>query len=105
MTKDSRDALPHPMQPVGLDNKNRPRFKENKIVRHMLDLLTDRGLFDLNQVARMVGNGSFSEEDQIQLAQLIGYSVGGFGELPYVPDDVFEKAEEAAQKALGGKKS
>ena len=32
----------------------------------------------------------FSQEDQEQFAQLIGYSVSGFGDLSYVSDDTFD---------------
>lgn len=49
------------------------RFKENSIVRFLLD----GGPFDLNMLARM----PFSVEDREQFAQLIGYSLEGFGEL------------------------
>jgi hypothetical protein len=31
----------------------------------------------------------FSNEDRVQFAQLIGYSLNGFGELPYVSDKVW----------------
>jgi hypothetical protein len=82
----------HPMQPVVLDPHGTPRFKQNAIVRFLLD----NGPFDLNKLARM----EFSQEDQVQFAQLIGYSVGGFGELPYVTDEAYDAADEAAEDLL-----
>ncbi|MNR31726.1 hypothetical protein D3C85_1492550 [compost metagenome] len=62
------------------------RFKENAIVRHLLD----NGGIDLNQLARL----DFSREDREQFAQLIGYSLSGFGELGYVRDTTYAAAQQ-----------
>lgn len=67
--------MKHPMQPTYEDH-GVARFKSNMIVRHLLD----RGGFDMNDIAKL----SFSKEDRVQFAQLIGYSLGGFDELGYV---------------------
>ncbi len=75
--------MKHPIQPLE-DDRGVPRFKENKIIRWMLDT----GKLDLNEVA-MTG---FPTEDQEQLAQLIGYSLSGFSELSYVTDDTYDAA-------------
>lgn len=77
----------HPMQPLVRDASGVVRFKENAIVRTLLDWATPRGM-SLNELAVM----DFSQEDREQFAQLIGYSVGGYGELSYVSDDSCEKA-------------
>ena len=66
----------HPIQPLEKDDSGVMRFKKNKIV----DFLLDGGGFDLNMIATM----GFSSEDREQFAQLIGYSLSGFGELGYV---------------------
>lgn len=66
----------HPQQPLVRDKFGVVRFKTNAIVRFLLD----RGGFDLNDLARM----DFTPEDRAQFAQLIGYSVNGWGELNYV---------------------
>ncbi len=71
--------MKHPMQPIEKDENGVIRFKENKIVRYLLDA----GPFDMNQLAML----PFSQEDREQFAQLIGYSVGGFGELSYVSQE------------------
>jgi hypothetical protein len=68
-----------------LDEHGTLRFKENKIVRHLLDA----GPFDMNDLARL----DFPREDREQFAQLIGYSLDGFCELPYVSDEVFDAAD------------
>jgi hypothetical protein len=75
----------HPVQPIVKDEHGVVRFKANAIVRFLLDA----GSFDLNQLAAM----DFSDEDREQFAQLIGYSLSGFGELSYVSDETYERAE------------
>lgn len=79
----------HPVQPLEKDECGTLRFKENKIVRFLLDA----GPFDMNQIAVI----PFDNEDREQFAQLIGYSLSGFGELSYVSDEAYERAE-AQQK-------
>ncbi len=39
----------------------------------------------------------FSDEDREQFAQLIGYSLNGFGELSYVSEETYEAAERSAE--------
>jgi hypothetical protein len=73
-----------PIQPIYTDEQGISRFRENKIVRHLLD----NGGIDLNEIARL----QFPNEDREQFAQLIGYSISGFGELSYVSDETFEAA-------------
>ena len=68
-----------PMQPL-----IKGRFKENKIVSYCLD-----NTADLNVIATM----NFSVEDREQFAQLIGYSLGGYGDLSYVTDESYYRAE------------
>lgn len=87
--EDKRAVLPHPMQPVEDDGDDVIRFKQNAIVRHLLD----NGGIDLNALARL----PFSREDHVQFAQLIGYSVRGFGELSYVHDEDYDRAASAAE--------
>lgn len=76
----------HPIQPLQLDDKGVLRFKENAIVRHLLD----NGGIDLNKLARL----EFSREDREQFAQLIGYSLSGFGELGYATDATYAVAQK-----------
>jgi hypothetical protein len=77
----------HPMQPLIKDPEGVIRFRKNMIVRFLLD----NGPWDLNKLAQM----PFSNEDRQQFAQLIGYSLSGYGELPYVDDEAYERAEVA----------
>ena len=72
----------HPIQPIEKDEHGTLRFKKNAIVDF---LAKDR----LNELAAM----DFSREDWEQLAQLIGYSLSGFGDLSYVSDETYDTAE------------
>ena len=63
------------------------RFKENKIVRDLLDFVTKNG-FGLNQIAMK----DYSIDDREQLHQLIGYSLSGFGELSSTTDETYYTA-------------
>lgn len=82
---------PEPMQPVVLDKEGVARFQENAIVRYLLDFATSRGA-SLNELAML----PFSDEDRRQLAQLIGYSVGGYSELGYVDNASCRRAMRKA---------
>jgi hypothetical protein len=76
--------MKHPIQPIEKDDKGILRFKENKMVVYLLY----HGGIDLNKLAVL----NFSNEDRQQFAQLIGYSLDGYGELSYVSDDAYEAA-------------
>lgn len=77
--------MKNPIQPLELDKHKTLRFKSNAIVRHLLD----SGTIDMNALAMM----KFSKDDRQQFAQLIGYSLSGYGELSYVDDDAYGAAE------------
>ena len=84
--------MKHPMQPLEVDEFNVLRFKQNAIVRH----LQERGGIDLNAIAAM----DFSQDDRVQFAQLIGYSLSGFHELNYVPDAVALEASRRGREIM-----
>ena len=65
-----------PMQPVAVAADGVIRFKQNQIIRDMLDLCEKHGL-DLNEIAMR----DYEKDDRSQLMQLIGYSVSGYGNL------------------------
>ncbi|HBO4832914.1 TPA: hypothetical protein L4V12_004639 [Pseudomonas aeruginosa] len=71
-----------PMQPLVKDAHGVARFKANKIVNHLLDYASERGC-GMTELAKL----QFPEEDYMQFAQLIGYSVSGYSDLSYVSDD------------------
>lgn len=64
------------------------RFKKNAIVEFLLR----EGGFDMNSLGSM----GFSKADQEQFAQLIGYSVSGFGELSYCSKAAVRAADAVA---------
>jgi hypothetical protein len=79
----------HPLQPLITDNQGVVRFKENAIVRYLLDYNGNPGTkIDLNTLATL----PFTQEDREQFAQLIGYSLNGFSELSYVSRETYEIA-------------
>lgn len=84
--------MKHPMQPVYRDHHGVIRFKPNKIIKHLQRL----GIIDLNSLARY----NFPEEDWNQLAQLIGYSVSGFGDLDYADPAIVADADRLAEMLL-----
>lgn len=84
----------NPDQPLIFDDEGTLRFKVNEIVRYLLDYCTEHNGPNLNDLALI----PFSEDDRIQLAQLIGYSFGGFGELPYVTDERYYRAQKTTKK-------
>lgn len=88
MNEESR--VRHPIQPLQRDKDGALRFKENKIVRFLLD----NGPHDMNGLARM----DFSQEDREQFAQLIGYSFSGFATLSYVSEDTYNTAAIMASR-------
>jgi len=90
--------MKNPLQPLYTDERGTTRFKANAIVRYLLD----HGGIDMNRLAVL----EFSDDDRVQIAQLIGYSISGFGDLSYVSDDVYGVAarmrdhpEESQDKA------
>lgn len=78
-----------PLQPLYTDEHGTLRFKENAIVRYLLD----NGGIDMNDLAML----PFDNEEREQFATLIGYSLGGFAELSYVSDEAYATAEKMSE--------
>ncbi len=83
----------HPVQPV-VDVNGVHRFKENKIVRALLNT----GTLGMNELAVL----EFSREDREQFAQLIGYSISGASELGYMSSEVMLVAEADSNFIING---
>ena len=79
----------HPIQPIEKDDRGVFRFKRNKIVEFLSE-------GKLNDLAVM----NFPQEDWEQLAQLIGYSLSGFGDLSYVKRSTYNAAEAMATQSI-----
>ena len=83
--------MKNPIQPLAKDDHGVLRFKANAIVEHLLDTHPS---CDLNRLAYM----DFTDDDRQQFAQLIGYSLSGYGELQsYVDDHAYATAAEMAE--------
>ena len=80
-----------PLQPI-IDG----RFVPNRIV----ELLLETSTLNLNNIAFM----DFTNQERMQLAQLIGYSLSGFGDLNYVDDETYETAEVLNDKLVQSEK-
>lgn len=80
----------HPMQPLVRDHLGTVRFQKN----HIVEFLLEHGGFDMNRLALM----TFDKQDRMQFAQLIGYSVFGFGDLSYADPDVVARADAKAER-------
>ena len=68
------------------------RFKENKIVSYLLS----RTLEDMNTLALL----DFSDEDRMVFAQLIGYSVSGYGDLSYASNKSVRQADGESYRIM-----
>ena len=77
----------YPQQPTIQDDRGVLRFKQNAIVRFLLDA----GPYDMNALAMM----TFPDADRAQFAQLIGYSVDGYSDLSYVEAQAASIAADA----------
>lgn len=84
--------MTQPMQPLYTDRRGVVRFKENAVVSYLLD----KGGLTLNDLALV----DFPQEDLEQFAQLIGYSLRGFGELHYVSNRTYARAARKRVAAL-----
>lgn len=93
--------MTQPLQPLIIDEHGVLRFQRNAIVAYVIDWCSSKNgavgykpvdprapAPDLNELARM----DFPQEDRVQLAQLIGYSQEGFGELSYVTNKDYARA-------------
>jgi hypothetical protein len=97
---------PQPMQPVVQDAHGVLRFRKNAIVCTLLDRDTERGRVYPDFPARSdgglnwTGTQGFSQADEEQLAQLIGYSISGYHELSYVSNESAARASTLAHKVM-----
>ncbi len=85
----------HPMQPIVLED-GVPRFKSNSIIRWLFET----GRLDLNEVSRMMRDGAFPVEDYVQITQLLGYSISGWGDLSTSPPELVEEADRQAAELI-----
>lgn len=87
--------MKNPIQPLVEDEHGVLRFKKNAIVRDLLDFATQMG-FGLNEMAMR----EYSVDDHQQFAQLIGYSLSGYGSLSYVDNQSYCAAEAMEEHGI-----
>lgn len=87
-----------PMQPI-VEIDGRKRFRENALVRILLDEASERG-YSLNNLAREEA----TTEEWEQFYQLIGYSLDGYSELRRVSDESYGAACVLAENPEGDAK-
>ena len=85
---------PSPIQPIDRDARGVLRFRENRIVSRVLDVAKAQG-YGLNEIAC----GDFTAEERQQFAQLIGYSLDGYGDLSYVGAEAYGVAALTAESS------
>lgn len=79
--------MKYPMQPITGDAHGVIRFECNPIVDW---LCTEKS--NMNEIAIYASEHGISEKYQQQIAQLVGYSVSGYGSLSYVDDESYDRA-------------
>lgn len=89
-----------PIQPLQQDERGTIRFRQNKLVNALLEHGQRTG-FGLNELSQIEADPL----DRMQLAQLIGYSLSGYGSLSYVTDDEFNAARAMHDEGLSEDKA
>lgn len=95
------------MQPVVIDHRGVHRFQKNGVLdylmHHAAELLADRsmpgvvpGSIDLNKL--YLATQHVPRDDWMQFAQLMGYSVSGFGDLDYADRETVERADRESAR-------
>ena len=93
MSEPNGDPRPlNPLQPIVTDPHGTVRFQENEIVRMLLDKASAGQKVDLNDIALW----DVPQDDRVQFAQLIGYSVSSFQGLSYVDEESALAADHVA---------
>lgn len=93
--------MKNPIQPLAKDEQGVLRSKANALVNALLEHGQATGL-GLNELACKYPGAEHADDWQ-QLAQLIGYSLSGYGELGYVSDDAYGAAAAMADEGLSEK--
>lgn len=87
--------MKHPRQAIEWDGHGVVRFRSNPLVRWLLDQVP----MALNKTAVLASHEGeeVTDEDHAQLAQLMGYSVSGWGGLSYVSEEEAEACDAIAE--------
>lgn len=77
---------------VFTDEHGTLRFRCNAIIRDLVDAAREGKKLDMNDIALRTGSGRYTKNDQRELYRLIGYSIGGYGEI-FLDDDIEDEPE------------
>lgn len=91
----------HPNQPLVYAKDGCMRFKQNDIVRKLLDFAADHG-YSINEIYQEFLPSH--ADDYKQLLQLLGYSIGGYCDISMIPEKQKKRAEKKAEKLRKQKK-
>ncbi len=94
--QEPENATSLPMQPIEMID-DIVRFRPNAIVKR----LSDENWINLNTIAKW----DVPVEDREQFWQQLGYSVSGYGDLPFARPETIAKADAIADKLIAGEKS
>lgn len=89
----------HPVQPVVMTDTGTVRFQRNPMVRKLLDESTSRG-YGMNELVAHSHDIENGRDHMQHFAQLIGYSVSGYGELSYHNRGICSRADRKAEKLI-----
>ena len=83
-----------------IDAKGVQRFKENKLISHLIDTICPSDI--MNLLPHAFWGEKFSQREFAEFYMSIGYSVSGFGELSFFEDMDIENPlwENQDEKAL-----
>lgn len=93
LARKKKEIVPlHPQQPLALDANGVLRFRENAIVRFFMEAHREAHSVGNHGGMNAIACMDFTPEDRMQFAQLIGYSLSGYGDLSYVSNLSYESA-------------
>lgn len=81
-----------PMQMLETGRDGKQRFRPNAVIQWLLA----NGRLSLKEME----NGDFPVEDKIQIAQLSGYVLGEYFELPYVTDENLDEISNVTSAVM-----
>ena len=83
-------GLQRPLQPIRLDSWGEVRFLNNRIVGNIFSQLRKEGV----SVSRFIDSDHYSDDDKIQLVQLLGYPVQSFLKMDWIDVQTRERVRD-----------
>ncbi len=70
-----------PLILVDREGEKTPAFRQNRIVRAVLDAATAGRKFSLNEIWMQAEMGAYCKEEMLEFYRLIGYTMSGYSEI------------------------